>query len=300
MKTDVFVRVLSETRKRTERELDIDEAFSLFRRFSEQFSRFCPESELSRLNDSEELVVSPELIGLLERSFHWYRETGGIFDPSVLSALEAIGYAGSFGTESFGLSTGTVAVPMRFDELSFDRKARKVRKPRGLRIDFGGIGKGYIVDRVADFLHERYGDFFIYAGGDIYAGGRNAEYGYEYWAVDVEDPFGRGDPLATLLLSDRAVATSGTDRRQWMTGGRWRHHLVDPRTGSSAETDLVSVSVVADSVEEAEVWAKTFCILGLDAGRELSEKRLVPTLFVGRDGRTVYNAFIEPYVWKPA
>lgn len=300
MKTDIFVRILSKMPDATGRERDIDEAFSLFRRFSERFSRFRPESELSRFNGSEEQVVSPEFVDLLDRSSRWYHETGGVFDPSILPTLEAVGYAGSFGTESFGAPMEMEKSPARFDELSIDRETRMVHKPRNLRIDFGGIGKGYIVDRVTDFLRERYENFFVYAGGDIFAGGKNAESGYEYWAVDVEDPLGRGDSLVTLLLSDRAVATSGTNRRRWTIDGEKRHHLIDPRVRRSAETDLASVTVVAPSVEEAEVWAKTFCILGLKQGKRLSEKRMIPTLFVPENGDMVYNAYIEPYVWKPA
>jgi thiamine biosynthesis lipoprotein len=298
MKTDVFVSVLSETAETARMESDIDEAFRMFRTFESRFSRFRPESELSRLNASGEMAVSSDLFSLLECAKRRHEETDGLFDPSILSALEAEGYGGSFRTESFGIPGKPVAERHFFREIRLDPMSRTVRKPIGLRIDLGGIGKGYIVDRVAEFLKREYRHFFVCAGGDICAGGKNMVAGYDYWAVDAENPVSDAASIATLLLSDKAVATSGIDRRRWMVDGNERHHLVDPRTGRSAETDLVSVTVVGETVEEAEVWSKSLVILGLEEGRKRAEEKNIPTLFVTRSRGMEYNSFMEPYVWK--
>lgn len=299
MKTDVFVNVVSDTKGETEMERDIEESFRIFREFDVRFSRFRPESELSSFNAGQGGCISSELFTLLSRASEWFRETDGVFDPSILPVLESEGYAGSFGEAGFGIPSGVAekGSTNRFDSLSFDKPASSVRKPTDLRIDLGGIGKGYAVDRVVGFLHENYEHFFVYAGGDIFASGRNAVEGYHFWAVDVENSVD-GSIAATLLLSDRAVATSGTDRRRWEADGKEKHHLIDPKTGRSAETDLVSVSVIGKTVEEAEVWSKTLCILGSDRGAKVARGRGIPSIFIRKDGRIIANEAITEFLWK--
>ncbi len=299
MKTDVFVKVVSDTENESRMERDIEEAFRMFREFGTRFSRFRPESELSSFNAGPGGRVSSELFALLFRSSRWFRETGGIFDPSILTTLESEGYSGSFGGAAFGapIMRTDAGDTYRFDSLSFDTAASSVRKPTDLRVDLGGIGKGYAVDRVAEKLRKRYADCFVYAGGDIFVSGRNAVEGYDFWAVDVDNPVD-GSVAATLLLSDKAVATSGINRRRWTVDGREKHHLIDPRTRLSAETDLVSVSVIADSVEEAEVWAKTLCVLGSDKGAKVAEERCIPSIFIGKDGKIAMNGSIQEFIWK--
>lgn len=298
MRTDVFVRVLSEEKDQARMSADIDEVFALFRGFEARQSRFRKESELSMLNASDGGVVSMELFLLLSAAERYYEETGGLFDPSVLPVLVAEGYGGSYGTETFGIPGEASVHRHVFRELSLDPETRTVRKPRDLMIDLGGIGKGFVVDRVSEFLSKRYRHFFVCAGGDIRTGGKNVEAGYDFWAVDVENPIANIGSLATLLLSDKAVATSGTGRRKWKTDEGTKHHLIDPRTGKSANTDLASVTVVSETVERAEVLAKILCILGSEQGRRYAEEKRIPALFVSENGGMTRTIFMEPYVWK--
>ncbi|NTW14715.1 MAG: FAD:protein FMN transferase, partial [Candidatus Moranbacteria bacterium] len=164
--------------------------------------------------------------------------------------------------------------------------------------DLGGIAKGYAVDRVVRLLRERgYVDFLIDAGGDIFASGRNTELGYDSWGIDIADPSDVNNRLALLRLRDVAVATSGTDRRTWNVEGNKRHHLIDPRTGKSAVTDVVSATVVGASTVQAEVFAKTLCIIGREKALIFAEERHIPVFFVTDDGKTVYNSFMKPFLY---
>lgn len=299
MKTDIFVKVVSRNHDPARMEADIDAALGMFREFESRYSRFRPESELSIFNSGSGMEVSSEFFSLLERSSGWFRETDGVFDPSILSSLEAEGYGASFGNERFGtvrVGDGVAHRP-RFDEITLG-PGHFVRKPLSLRIDLGGIGKGYIVDRVAEHLARTYDHVFVDAGGDIRTHGANVEEEYDFWAVDIEDPSGKEDSLATLLLRDKAVATSGTYRRRWTIPVGEKHHLIDPKTGRSAETDLAAVTVIAESAERAEVYSKTLCILGSESGRRHAETNRIPALFVTKDGGTMYTGRMESYIWK--
>jgi thiamine biosynthesis lipoprotein len=127
-------------------------------------------------------------------------------------------------------------------------------------IDLGGVAKGWTVDRSADLL-KGYPSWLVNAGGDLYA--RGAGPSGEGWMVGVEDPYCPGSDALVMRITDVAVATSSTLRRRWASAdGAQCHHLIDPRTGRPAETDLVSVTVLGRTVVEAEVEAKALLLLG--------------------------------------
>lgn len=293
MKTDIFIRLISDIYKKEEIERDVARSFQMFRDFAKRFSRFETESELSLFNNSQGGEVTSELFFLLKECVRFFTETAGIFDPSILPVLEKIGYGSNALRES---ATGTEKPTIA--QLIFDEAAQSVYKPRDLLIDLGGIGKGYIVDRVADELSQKYAHGIVDAGGDMRILGKNHEQRLNYWAIDVEDPSDVSKSLATLLLSECAVATSGINRRKWRHRGRNYHHLIDPERQTSAETGIVQVTVIASRAVEADVFAKTFLILGRDRGQRFAEERNIPALFVTEDRQVIKNVLFQQYEWK--
>lgn len=299
MRTDIFVKIVSGSRSEADLTRDLEDSFAVFRGVETRFSRFRPESELSVLNGTSEMRVSSEMSHILAESVSLHDETGGIFDPSILESLESSGYAGSFGTESFGIPSRVGVGPRpKFGELIVDSGSGIVRRPSALRIDLGGIAKGYAVDKVVRMLRERGNtDFLVDAGGDIYASGADLENGYDFWGIDIAKPSGEPGRSALLTLRDEAVATSGMDRRRWTVEGEERHHLIDPRTGKSAVTDLISVTVVGASVSRTKVIAKTVCVLGRERGLEFATNRHAAVFMIMSDGKTVYNEYMEPHIY---
>jgi len=239
-----------------------------FRSVEARFSRFLPDSELSRLNDARggQVSVSPELSELMQLALTAAQTSHGIFDPTIIDALEAAGYDRSIdqireqGTQVRAPSRSIR--PGRWRKIHLDAQAHTVTLPADLRLDLGGIGKGWAADRAAAML-QPLGAGLVNAGGDLRAWGDqlDAEPG-QGWVVAVDDPFWPGGDLAWMWVKEGALATSTTARRRWLGG----HHLVDPRTGRPAETDLVSASVSAPTTVQAEVAAKVVLILGSQDG----------------------------------
>ena len=131
----------------------------------------------------------------------------------------------------------------------------------GMRIDLGGIAKGYAIDRAVAVLREQgVYDFLLNAGGDLYASGERQP-GHP-WRVGVKHPRASDALLARLTVHDMAVATSGDYERFGEVEGRRYHHILDPRTGYPAHQSR-SVTVVASSAEEADALATYLFILGL-------------------------------------
>jgi thiamine biosynthesis lipoprotein len=248
----------------------------------QRFSRFLPGSELTELNHSagDWLQISNELMEMLQLSMKYYNETHGIFDPSILTDLKQVGYDRSMDeikAHGASISSGVSKPTSRsaFREMSFDPAEKRVRLPRGMEIDLGGIAKGWIVEKAAQLLH-RYSDICgVSAGGDILFIGQPLD-GMD-WDVYLEDPRSPVDMLAQLHISSGAVATSSIMKWTWRQGEKVRHHLIDPRTGESAQTDWLSVTVISPSVITADIYSKVILIAG---GREL------PALLTARPNLT--------------
>lgn len=266
-------------------------------------SRFCDDSELARLNrraGAGWTTVSPELWAVLAAALHAARTTGGLATPMILGALEHAGYDRDF----MALAGGAVS-PARGDcpaqipdwrQIGMDARRRAVALPHGARLDFGGIAKGWAADSAARRL-AIHGPALIDAGGDIAVSGPRAD--GTPWPIGVVDPRQSDAALDLLLLASGGVATSGRDYRRWRQGAIEQHHIIDPRTGAPAATDLLSVTVVAPTARQAEAAAKAVFILGSAAAVTwlLSRPSLAGLLVTGA-GDVVRTPNLERYRWR--
>jgi thiamine biosynthesis lipoprotein len=249
-----------------------------FERIEAMLSRFRESSELSRLNRSGEAEVSAELLEVTLLALDARDRTQGRFDPTVCAALEAAGYDRSFELVEDGEHEPR-AQPSCGGEVHVDPARSRISLASGVRLDFGGIGKGYAVDEACDLLAVA-GPCLVNAGGDLAVRGVPLE---GEWSIRL-----RGDDEEfALLLEQGAVATSGRDRRRWTRGGELRHHLIDPRTGEPSTTDLVRVTVAAPTAVEAEVLAKALFLAGSATALAEAEAEGLPALLVSETGETL-------------
>ncbi len=222
----------------------LQQAQAWIARMHDGLTRFEPHSELSRLNASRGrwFTVSPELEALLRESMRAFEISDGLVNVAVLPALLAAGYA-----RDFAAGPTARTLPPRIAPLPevLHLRTGEARLASGAAIDLGGIAKGWLADRLAADLGN---NVLVNLGGDLFARG-GGESG-EGW------PVGFGGK--TLLLRDMGAATSGTTKRAWAGG----HHLIDPRTGLPARSDLSEVSVLASTATDAEIFAKVALLLG--------------------------------------
>jgi thiamine biosynthesis lipoprotein len=243
-----------------------DQAQSLITSLEARFTRFSDTSELARLNraNGEWFHASDELFRVVLQSYEYVDETGGLFDPSVLDALESAGYDKSMDDiRVHGVMRMPAPIKPRtfdFGAAQFDPATRAIRLPRGARLDLGGIAKGWIAERAAQKLAAYSDACAVSAGGDMFMVGWPA--GETAWRVTLEDPRDPDQTLAILRVGPGAVATSSIMKRRWQQGKRVRHHLIDPRSSAPAETDWLSVTVIAPHATTAEVFAKALLIAG--------------------------------------
>jgi len=257
-----------------EADVQLDAAVAEFERLEQLLSRFRESSELSQLNRAGSLDAGPDLRRVVELALAARERTNGRFDPTVHDALVGAGYDRTF-DEIADTHTPPALPRPACGGVEITREA--IVLDDGVRLDLGGIGKGYAAERAAEILAVG-GPCLVNAGGDIAVRGGS-------WPVGVETAEGS----LTLELSAGGLATSGRDRRVWRRNGRELHHLIDPRTGVPAESDLVRVTVVAGDAVDAEVAAKDLFFAG---AHEASQSELAAVL-VTEDGRTVLTGALR-------
>ncbi len=216
----------------------------------DRFSRFEPASELARFNAAAGrwAPVSAELEALLRAALDAHRVSGGLVHAGVLPSMLAIGYTRPLRLGPTAAAISEAVPPPPLPEM-LEVEPGRARIQAGTGIDLGGIAKGWLADRLAAELGE---NCLVNLGGDLFA--RDGGPAGEGWPVALGG--------ATLLLRDQGAATSGVRGRAWQQGGERLHHLIDPRSGRPASTDLGEVSVVAGTAVEAEVHAKVALLLG--------------------------------------
>jgi thiamine biosynthesis lipoprotein len=251
----------------------LDAAEAEFHRLEALLSRFRDDSELSRLNRDGSIDAGPDLLRVVELALVARDRTGGRFDPTVHDAVVAAGYDRSFEDIAAESHVRCQAPAVAGGAVSLD--GSRIALEPGIRIDLGGIGKGYAAERAAELLALA-GPCLVNAGGDVATRGGS-------WPVGVET----ADGALTLELTGAALATSGRDRRRWRRGGREQHHLIDAARGRPAEGDLTTVTVVAERASRAEVLAKALFLRGERGAREEADRRGVPAVLVTRDGRVL-------------
>lgn len=274
----------------------LEEVRSLFAEQEKRFSRFLPESELTRMNVRGQAAhPSGALWDVLVRARRWWEATERDFDPTILRALERAGYDRSFEQippSSQGPATAmasTIGADFGQVELAEPGARREVSLHNGVTVDLGGIVKGWTVDRAARVL-QSFDAFLIDGGGDIYARGDSME-GHGWW-IAVEDPFEVVADRAYVQIKDSAIATSGSYRRQWdaLTGPRAAHHLIDPSSGTPSLSYVVSATVIAPDAETGDVLAKVALLRGPCEGITLLEGwPRVEGMLVLRDGSELHT-----------
>ncbi len=227
----------------------------------QRWSRFVDTSEVTMVNRGagEPVTVSEDTVLLVELACEAWERTGGRFDPTVLRAVEAIGYTASLDRASPGLgippSVGTVPAAAAgvggCGSIVVDRATRTVRLPPGVGFDPGGIGKGLAADLVGFELRAAgVAGGCVNIGGDIRVWGRGPN--GPRWRV--------GSGGRTFDVTDVGVATSGVERRAWIVDGEPVHHVIDPSTARPARSGPVAVTVVAGSAWRAETCATALLV----------------------------------------
>lgn len=255
------------------------------------YSRFRPDSELSRLNGNggKPAAVSP-LFGLaIEAALRAGRLSDGLVDPTVGHALRAIGYDRDFGRALSGpdpIVLRLEPVP-GWQAVHYDSVRRMAWLARGVELDLGSTGKALAADlcAAAALRATGGGGVLVSLGGDIATAGEVPDGGWRVLAAD-DSSTPSDAPGEVVAIHGGALATSGTAVRRWTRGGVVLHHLIDPRTGLPADGPWRTASVVAATCVDANIAATAAMVRGRSAVPWLDDLGLAARL-VSNSGQVV-------------
>ncbi|MEW5920072.1 MAG: FAD:protein FMN transferase [Bacillota bacterium] len=276
----------------------IGEIFTEMQRLESLLSRHIAGSDLQRINEAagrEPVQVSPETLFVLRRALEIAALSDGAFDPTIAPLLELWG----FGGESFAVPSADQLAQARelvnYRVVEIDEEQGSVFLPRsGMKLDLGGIAKGYIVDKGQELARGSVSASFINAGGDISIRGRKPS--GDAWRVAVQDPHDPQRWVAVINMDEGSVVTSGDYQRFFEVEGRRYHHILDPHTGMPA-FGLSSVTIVAPDTTTADALATAVFVLGEEKGMALVESLPnVDALIVDNNGKLLISSGLEGQV----
>ena len=273
-----------------------EEIDSVLQAFNQSLSTYIPSSEISRLNDSANLAFeSTYFYPVLARSKEIFEATEGTFDPTVGPLIQAWG----FGPEKQIPQLDSAKVDSLrdlsgFDLVDFDKNG--VSMPDFFQLDFSAIAKGYAVDIVGELLEVNgVSNYLVEIGGEVRCRGINDE--DKSWSLGIEDPTVSLDEqklLAIVRLKDLSLATSGNYRNYYEKDGKIYAHIIDPRTGYTAQHNLLSASVFASDCMTADAYATGLMVLGLEKSKEIISRDNIDAILIYRDQAGALKSYVSP------
>ena len=267
-------------------------------------SSYLPESELSRINDTDStgrLTVSASLLRVLQAAQEISRTTQGAFDVTIGPLVNLWG----FGPEQDFTVPGEQQVNnarrlVGYDKLHLDAAAPALNKAHdGMYIDLSAIAKGFAVDEIAGYLDRlQLDNYLVEIGGEIRARGVNDK--NKPWQIGIENPVtGQRTVRSIIKLENMAMATSGDYRNSFEKDGSSYSHTIDPRTGRPVTHGLASVTVLHPSAMLADAWATALLVLGPERGFEVARNNGLAVYFIIHTDTGFNDEFtlgFEPYL----
>ena len=294
MGTRIFVELWAEDKDKQRGEQAIDAVMDEMRHIDETMSVYKPTSEVSKVNAlaaTQPVKISPELFKLLTTALEYSRITEGAFDITYAS----VGYMYDFRERKRPTEQQIQsALPaVNYQHVLLDAATSTVRFSQpGVRIDLGGIAKGYSVDCGIEILRKRgFTHALVNAGGDSRVLGDR--FG-KPWIIGIRHPDHPDQVITRVPLTDSAFSTSGDYERYFDEDGVRYHHIIDPHTGHSA-SKVRSATIIAPTATRTDGLSKTAFVLGPDEAMKIYNRLDdVDAILVTPDGRTLYSKGLEP------
>lgn len=278
----------------------LDECFALCDQYENEFSRTISSSELSKLNSANgvPVSVSDDMFSILEKGLYYGKLSDGLFDITIAPISTQWDFTAKNPVVP-DADAITAALPLvSYQNLSLDTSAQTacLTNPDSA-IDLGGIAKGFIADRLKEYLiSEGVTSAIIDLGGNILTVGHKPD--KSSFTIGIKEPFSETGAISCgVSVTDKSVVTSGTYQRYFSVDDVFYHHILNPKTGYPADTDLNSVSIISDSSVDGDALSTTCMLLGLEKGLALIESLPnTEAIFITKNNAPHYTSGMEHYL----
>jgi thiamine biosynthesis lipoprotein len=241
---------------------------------NQSLSTYISGSLISRINRGEKLKADTHFRYVFEQAAKVYKETDGIFDPTVGILVNAWGFGPGKkmkGIEKDSSLVDSLLQYVGFDRVKIDAAGYVFKENPGIYFDFNAIAKGYVIDKIGELIASKgYNHYLVELGGEVLARGKNIKENRP-WTVAIDYPVpGSNSYAAAVVLKDNALATSGNYRKYRIDKqtGRKYVHTINPLTGYPAQSELLSASVMAPNCTLADAWATACMASGLEKSKK--------------------------------
>ena len=246
----------------------------LLKEFDLAVSTYNPNSTISKINSNqEEVIFDKYFITCFKKAKEVWKKTNGAFDPTVYSLTNAWGFGPGKKLKIEKQKIDSILNFVGFDLIRL--KGNKIiKKDSRIALDFNAFAQGYSVDVVSEFLNSKnISSYIVEIGGEVFAKGKNNN---DFWRIGIEQPYDNkvtGNPLKAIAkIENKAIATSGNNRRFFIENGIKYAHHIDPKTGYPAKNNLLSASVIAKDCITADAYATGILVMGLEKAKLFLKK----------------------------
>ncbi len=261
------------------------------KKYDSMFSNKVEDSEISRINNAggAPVEVSSETVTLIKKAVYYSDLSNGVFDITIAPVSNLWDFHADEPVPPAAETIAAAASHVDYKNILIKDNTIQLLDPYA-SIDVGAIAKGYIADKLKDYLKDHgIRHALINLGGNVLAMGKKLD-GSDY-NIGIQKPFDQtGEPITSIRLSDKSVVTSGTYQRYFESEGKMYHHILDPHTGYPCENNLHSVTIITNSSLTADALSTTCFLLGYDKGlRLINQLDNVDAVFITKDNEIHYS-----------
>lgn len=268
----------------TDPEKIIDDAFKLCDRYEQLFSKSIKNTDVSRINNYEKFQPHDETIKIIKDSMEISKLTNSAFDITISPLVDLWNINGGNKIIPTQSKLKSALKTVNYKKINIDKDSVSLKK--GTEIDLGGIAKGYIADRIKDYMVSKgVTSAIIDLGGNILTIGNN--HGKDF-VVGIKKPFSTksNEYSAKIKITDKSIVTSGIYERYFVKDKKIYHHILDPKSGYPVNNNLNSVTIVSDSSELGDALSTACFVLGIEKGMELiNSQKNIEAVFITKDNK---------------
>jgi thiamine biosynthesis lipoprotein len=242
---------------------------------NQEMSTYIDGSTISRFNDLNpgfELLIGEDFYYVLQKSIYYNNISSGAFDITIKPLVELWGF-GASGSILLIPDSSKVMNALTFlglEKINISNN-RVLTKNKEVSIDLSAIAKGFAVDKISNFLtNNSLGNHMVEIGGEVRVSGYNRS--KDKWSIGIQNPHIENTaPLATLLISDKGIATSGNYRNYYDIDGKRYSHIISPATGYPVENQIRGITVISDNCLDSDALATALLVMDVGDGIKLIE-----------------------------
>ena len=240
----------------------LEEGKALILDLDEKLSAEKKDSQVAKLNRDRKGSIDEDTRCLLEKASYLYEDTDGVFNIAIYPVMKAWGFTTKKYRVPSKKTLDRLISRMDLSKLSISKDGKSAAiGQKGMKIDLGGIAKGYASSKVTDLFRENgIESALVNLGGNVQALGAKPD--GSNWRVAIGSPYNEDEYLGVLEIEDKAAVTSGGYERNFTKDGKTYHHIMDPETGYPADKGLVSVTVVSEDGTLADGLSTALYIMG--------------------------------------